>query len=138
MMNNTAEQAVPNLEQKQSPVKWAIMIALPFLVFFVSMFLGRYDVSPLEVVKIFANGFFGANFEQTWTDSAQKVIIQVRFPRAVMAAFVGAGLSMSGASFQGMFQNPLVSPFILGVSAGASFGAALGLVLNISKFSFTV
>ena len=75
MMNNTAEQTVPNLEQKQSPVKWAIMIALPFLVFFVSMFLGRYDVSPLEVVKIFANGFFGANFEQTWTDSAQKVII---------------------------------------------------------------
>ena len=46
------------------------------------------------MVKIFANGFFGANFEQTWTDSAQKVIIQVRFPRAVMAAFVGAGKQM--------------------------------------------
>ena len=60
-----AETAIPNLEQKQSPIKWAIMIALPFVVFFVSMFLGRYDVSPLEVVKIFANGFFGANFEQT-------------------------------------------------------------------------
>jgi len=44
---------------------------------------------------------------------------------------VGAGLSMSGASFQGMFQNPLVSPFILGVSAGASFGAAIGLVLSL-------
>ena len=38
---------------------------------------------------------------------------------------------MSGAAFQGMFQNPLVSPFILGVSAGASFGAALGLVLSL-------
>lgn len=134
MMNKTtsaAEPEIPVLGQKQSPVKWAVMVTLPFLVFFVSMFLGRYDVSPLEVLKIFANGFFGANFEQTWTDSAQKVIIQVRFPRAVMAAFVGAGLSMSGAAFQGMFQNPLVSPFILGVSAGASFGAALGLVLSL-------
>jgi iron complex transport system permease protein len=48
-----------------------------------------------------------------------------------MAALIGAGLSMSGASFQGMFQNPLVSPFILGVSAGASFGAAMGLVLEL-------
>ena len=49
------ENTIPNLEQKQSPIKWAIMIALPFLVFFISMFLGRYDVSPLEVLKIFAN-----------------------------------------------------------------------------------
>jgi len=107
------------------------MVTLPFAVFFVSLFLGRYDVSPGEVVRIFLNWIFDAGYPQTWSDSAQKVIIQVRFPRAVMAAFVGAGLSMSGAAFQGMFQNPLVSPFILGVSAGASFGAALGLVLSL-------
>ena len=75
MMNNTkpvTEADIPALGQKQSPIRWAIMVTLPFFVFFVSMFLGRYDVSPLEVVKIFANGFFGANFEQTWTDSARK------------------------------------------------------------------
>ena len=130
-VTNYIGQEVPELGQKQSPIRWAIMMALPFVVFFVSMFLGRYDVTPGEVLKIFANTVFRANFEQTWTDSAQKVIIQVRFPRAVMAACVGAGLSMSGAAFQGMFQNPLVSPFILGVSAGASFGAALGLVLSL-------
>ena len=130
-VTNYIGQDVPELGQKQSPIRWAIMMALPFVVFFISMFLGRYDVTPGEVLKIFANTVFRANFEQTWTDSAQKVIIQVRFPRAVMAAFVGAGLSMSGAAFQGMFQNPLVSPFILGVSAGASFGAALGLVLSL-------
>ena len=118
-------------EAKQSRIKWAIIIAMPFVIFFVSLFMGRYSVSPKEVVRIFANHFFGANFEQTWTDSAAKVIIQARFPRAVMAALVGAGLSSSGAAFQGMFQNPLVSPFILGVSAGASFGAALGLVLSL-------
>lgn len=118
-------------EKKQSKLKWTIIITLPFIVFFASMFLGRYSVSPKEVVQIFANYFFGANFTPTWEDSAAKVIIQVRFPRAVMAALVGAGLSSSGAAFQGMFQNPLVSPFILGVSAGASFGAALGLVLSL-------
>lgn len=133
--SNTSNSILQLEEQnKTSPLKWAIIVALPFVVFFVSLFIGRYSVSPLEVLKIFSNWIFGTNFEQTWSDSAAKVIIQVRFPRAVMAAFVGAGLSMSGAAFQGMFQNPLVSPFILGVSAGASFGAALGLVLSLPYF----
>ena len=119
------------LKDKQSPLKWTIMILCPFVIFLLSLFLGRYDISPAEVCKIFLNWIFGCHFEETWPAAAAKVIIQVRFPRAVMAAFVGAGLSMSGAAFQGMFQNPLVSPFILGVSAGASFGAALGLVLSL-------
>lgn len=122
-------------ETKQSRLKWAIIIVLPFVIFFASLFMGRYSVSPSEVVHIFANYFFGSNYPQTWEDSAAKVIIQVRFPRAVMAALVGAGLSSSGAAFQGMFQNPLVSPFILGVSAGASFGAALGLVLSMPSLA---
>ncbi len=122
-------------ETKQSRIKWAIIIILPFAIFFASLFMGRYAVSPKEVIQIFANYFFGASYPQTWEDSAAKVIIQVRFPRAVMAALVGAGLSSSGAAFQGMFQNPLVSPFILGVSAGASFGAALGLVLSLPSMA---
>lgn len=88
-------------------------------------------MNNMEILKILANELLGCSFEQTWSDSAAKVVIQVRLPRAIMAAMVGAGLSMSGASFQGMFQNPLVSPFILGVSAGASFGAALGLVMDL-------
>ena len=122
-------------ETKQSKLKWATIIILPFVIFFVSLFMGRYSVSPTEVVQIIANYFFGANYPKTWEDSAAKVIIQVRFPRAVMAALVGAGLSSSGAAFQGMFQNPLVSPFILGVSAGASFGAALGLVMSMPSLA---
>ncbi len=116
---------------KQSRLKWALIVLSPFVIFVISLFLGRYSVSNEEILKILANSLLGCDFPQTWTDSAAKVIIQVRLPRAIMAAMVGAGLSMSGASFQGMFQNPLVSPFILGVSAGASFGAALGLVLDL-------
>lgn len=119
------------VEKKQSKFKWMLIVSLPFFIFTVSLFVGRYTVTPTEVVRIFSNYFLGTNFPVTWEESAAKVIIQVRFPRAIMAALVGAGLSSSGAAFQGMFQNPLVSPFILGVSAGASFGAALGLVLSV-------
>ncbi len=111
--------------------KWIIMILFPTSLVIVSLFLGRYVVPPAQVMQILGNKFLGMNFDPLWTSSAETVILQVRLPRAIMAALIGAGLSMSGASFQGMFQNPLVSPFILGVSAGASFGAAMGLVLEL-------
>lgn len=117
--------------KRQSKIKWFIIIILPFVIFFVSLFLGRFSVDFNSVLKILSNYFFNTNYEKTWTDSAAKVIIEVRFPRAVMAALIGAGLSISGATYQGMFHNPLVSPYILGVSAGASFGAALGIVLSL-------
>lgn len=119
------------MDKRQSKIKWFIIIILPFLIFFVSLFLGRFSVDFKTVLKILSNYFLNTNYEKTWTDSAAKVIIEVRFPRAVMAALIGAGLSISGATYQGMFHNPLVSPYILGVSAGASFGAALGIVLSL-------
>lgn len=111
--------------------KWGLMIAAPIVAFIVTLFLGRYQISVETVFKIIANNIFGADYPQSWTNTAAITILEVRLPRAIMAALVGAGLSMSGATFQGMFQNPLVSPYILGVSAGASFGAALGLVLDV-------
>lgn len=107
------------------------MVFFPLSLVALSLFLGRYMIPPKQILQILGNQFLGFHFEPTWTISAETVILQVRLPRAVMAGLVGAGLSMSGAAFQGMFQNPLVSPFILGVSSGASFGAALGLVLEL-------
>ncbi len=62
------------------------------------------------------------------------IVLQIRLPRAILAMFVGAGLSVSGAAFQGMFRNPLVSPDILGVTAASGFGAALALLLSRGAF----
>ena len=119
------------LEDHPSPWKWVAMSVLLVLLFITSLFLGRYIVMPDEVIKIIGAEIFNLPIEQTWTTSAATVVINIRLPRAIMATLIGAGLSMSGASFQGMFQNPLVDPYILGVSAGASFGAAIGLVLEL-------
>ena len=55
-------------------------------------------------------------------------LFSIRFPRIVLALVVGAALSCAGASFQGMFKNPLVSPDLLGASAGASLGACLAML----------
>ncbi|MDD4799263.1 MAG: iron chelate uptake ABC transporter family permease subunit, partial [Clostridia bacterium] len=128
--NTSTDIDISKIEKRPSKLKWTLMALFPLTLFVASLFLGRYAVTPSEVAAILGQKLFNLPLATTWTDSAEKVVISVRLPRAIMAALVGAGLSMSGAAFQGMFQNPLVSPFILGVSAGASFGAAVGLVLE--------
>jgi iron complex transport system permease protein len=80
-------------------------------------------MSILTPVKLLLSKVF--YIKPDWTPMVEAVIFQIRLPRAILAMFVGASLSISGASFQGMFKNPLVSPDILGVSAAAGFGAAL-------------
>ncbi|MDY6971537.1 MAG: iron ABC transporter permease [Thermodesulfobacteriota bacterium] len=121
--------------------KLLILIVLPVILFFVSLFLGRYPVAPGTVLKILADSLVPGTFE--CHDTARTVILQVRLPRILLAMLVGAGLSISGATFQGMFRNPLVSPYILGVCSGAGFGAALAilcsespLLIQVSAFSF--
>jgi iron complex transport system permease protein len=58
------------------------------------------------------------------------IIWDIRMPRVVLAALVGSMLSLSGASYQGVFRNPLVDPYLLGVAAGGGLGATLVFTLN--------
>src|SRR3954447_5249896 len=55
------------------------------------------------------------------------VLLQLRLPRVLLAVLVGAGLAVSGASYQGVFRNPLVDPYLLGAAAGAGLGATLAI-----------
>ena len=63
--------------------------------------------------------------EQEWA-----IVWQIRAPRVVLAALVGATLSLAGASYQGVFRNPLVDPYLLGVAAGAGLGATVVITVN--------
>lgn len=109
--------------------KWqiALMWLLPIVVAVVSLGIGRFYVDPITIVKILTSQVFP--IDQTWSNMEETVVMNVRFPRILLALLIGGGLAMAGASFQGMFGNPLVSPDILGVSAGAGFGASLGILL---------
>lgn len=93
-----------------------------------SLQVGRYPLPPLEVA-----GFFLARLGLGELDPArqtllQHLIVDIRLPRILAAVLVGGGLAVSGAAYQAVFRNPLVSPGLLGVLAGAAAGAALGLV----------
>jgi iron complex transport system permease protein len=107
-----------------------LLIAVPILVFLLSLTLGRYHVSLSELLTVFGHKLHLTS--ATASDEVNTVILGVRLPRILIAMLIGAGLSLSGGAYQGMFRNPLVSPDILGASAGAGFGAALGIMLSKS------
>ncbi len=103
-----------------------LLWTLPLILALVSIGIGRYQVDFMIQIKILLSQVFP--IEQTWTNTEETVVMNVRLPRIILAMLIGAGLSIAGASFQGMFANPLVSPDILGVAAGAGFGASIGIL----------
>lgn len=106
--------------------KMALIIATPFVCVVVSLLCGRYMLSSVEVFAALASIVTGDT--STLSPEIVSLVVQVRLPRALAAAAVGAALAASGAAYQGVFRNPLVNPGLLGVSNGAGFGAALAIV----------
>ena len=105
-----------------------LLILLPTALLYASLFVGRFAVSPIDVARILFAQIFP--IAPDWPKSVETIVLQIRLPRAIMAMCVGAGLSISGAAYQGMFRNPLVSTDILGVTAASGFGAAVALLLS--------
>jgi len=131
------------METKYRRRFWALGVAF-CAVFFGSFVIGRYGVPLGTVVRIFAARLvelvsFGALQPQgTWTGAEASVVLNIRLPRVLCAALVGAALSAAGAAYQGMFRNPMVSPDLLGASTGAGFGAALAILLSLGYFGITL
>ncbi|MBR5302855.1 MAG: iron ABC transporter permease [Clostridia bacterium] len=107
-----------------------------FALFLFSFVLGRYDISPLQVLRILLAQVIP--MEETWTRSMQAVVLGVRLPRIALACMVGCCLSLAGAAYQSVFQNPMAAPDILGASSGACFGAALAILMGLSRGGVTL
>lgn len=101
----------------------------------ISAALGRYPISIKQIGGILLSRVF--DIEQFWPSVAQSLLLQSRLPRILLACLVGCCLSAAGASYQGVFQNPMAAPDILGASSGAAFGAALAILLGLGR-SMTV
>ncbi len=117
-----------------------LLTAILIIICITALMLGQLRIPPMTILEILASRVFP--IEPTWEPTLESVLFDVRLPRLLAGLLVGAGLSISGAAFQGLFRNPLVSPHILGVSAGAGLGAALAIlffssILAIQVLSFT-
>ena len=115
--------------------RFAVLGAVFLAALLGSLLLGRYDLSPGQLLHMLWTTVTGGAAD--WPLCDDMVVFAVRLPRVAAAALVGAALAVSGAAYQGMFRNPMVSPDILGASTGAGFGAAVAILLGAGYFGIS-
>ncbi|MEO1293578.1 MAG: iron chelate uptake ABC transporter family permease subunit, partial [Pseudomonadota bacterium] len=94
----------------------------------VAVSVGAVGVPLSTVWSILLNKLTPDLIEQTWSAGREAIVWEIRFPRALLATMVGAGLALVGASLQAVTRNPLADPHLLGISSGGAFGAILALL----------
>ena len=124
-MMHAIQRAEEARARRRYRIVMLIMLAALLCAFLISFWIGYYPLSPRQVVFAFLSrlGWQGEILPQAVT-----IFWSIRLPRILSAVAIGASLSVAGATYQGMFRNPLVSPDILGVSSGASLGAAFAIL----------
>src|SRR5262245_19234293 len=96
--------------------RWLILAAAVAVTFILALSIGPVRISFLAL-----------------SDTDKVILLSLRLPRSLSAFFVGGGLALAGAIFQGLFRNPIADSYLLGVSSGASLGAAAAIVLKLAS-----
>lgn len=91
---------------------------------------GSLGIPIPSILRIFVHELFGVQIG-TIDSIDRNIMMNIRLPRVILAALVGAALALSGAAFQGLLKNPLADPYTLGVSQGASVGAVATLFFSL-------
>ncbi len=112
------------------------LIILLLLVTAFAVSIGSADIPLSTVVKILVSKLPGVHIDQTWSNGTETIIVDTRLPRIILAGLVGASLAVAGATYQGLFRNPLADPYLIGVSQGALLGAAIAMLLPIGWQGF--
>lgn len=121
--------------KKNSSLYLLILIPILIVVFLFSLRVGRFSIPFRDFADLILAKFSGT---EPVNGGAATVFWTSRFPRVCAGALIGCALSVSGASYQGIFRNPMVSPDLLGASAGAGLGAALGFLLGVNTGMVTL
>ena len=94
--------------------------------------IGSVSVPFNTTFSILADKLPLVNIAPTWEPNTATIIFDIRLPRVILAGLVGAALAIAGATYQGLFRNPLADPYLIGVAQGASLGAVVGFLLPVS------
>lgn len=98
------------------------------LTIFAAVSIGAVPVPLSTVWGVLANQLIPGLVTPDWTPGRESIVWDIRFPRALLAALVGAGLGITGAALQSVTRNPLADPHLLGISSGGAFGAIAALL----------
>jgi iron complex transport system permease protein len=96
------------------------------------MAVGTATIPISDILNILLSKIPGLEplISSTYPPSWEKIILEVRLPRVLLGAFVGASLAVAGTSMQGLFRNPMADPFVIGISSGAALGAVITLPME--------
>lgn len=131
-----------NSDKRSGFIYFSVVVILLVSAFIISFREGRYDISTGDVIGSITSGIKHGTWwilshigisvnEPAWMSRSEDTVIWlVRMPRIFAAILVGSALAVSGATYQGLFRNPMVSPDILGASAGASLGACIMMLFD--------
>jgi len=93
---------------------------------------GAVTIPLPDILKMALNKVAVFDFPSTWRAVDETIIFQIRLPRVIGGALVGAALATAGVLFQGLLRNPMADPYIIGTSAGAALGATIAMTLPIN------
>jgi iron complex transport system permease protein len=131
-LGNKTIKMFTRLKQNRRLLILLALGALLLLCLLIAAALGAVSISVLDIIKMTLNKTGLFDFSATWQPSAETILFQLRLPRVIAGALVGAALASAGVLFQGLLRNPMADPYIIGTSAGAAFGATIAMMLPIS------
>ncbi len=109
-----------------------LMTGVLLVALLVAASLGTVSIPPGDIASIVLRHVVGISTGGPWTETQDTIVWQLRLPRVLGAALVGAALSAAGVLFQGLLRNPLADPYLLGTSSGAALAATIALLVPVS------
>jgi len=91
--------------------------------------VGSVHIPFLTTCRVLLSQLPLVDIAPTWVSATETIILEIRLPRVILAGLVGAALALAGATYQGLFRNPLADPYLIGVAQGAALGAVIGFLL---------
>lgn len=118
--------------RRRRTVGWLCGLAVLLVVtLLVGVGAGAVGIAPGTVAQVVTHHLVGWPTEQTWSAPVDAIVWQVRLPRVLLGALVGAGLAIGGVTLQAMVRNVLADPYLLGINSGASSGAAATILFGV-------
>ena len=123
-----AAEHVSEVRARGLSAAWACSaVAFLLVSLAIGVLVGPVDLGVGAVLESAAARLHIPGFSTSLSPTEEAILWEIRVPRVVLAALVGAMLAVAGATYQGVFRNPLADPYLLGVAAGAGLGATIAI-----------
>jgi len=128
--NKSTEQTAGYLSRRRVRIISLLGLCAALLIIIaIATSVGSVPIPLGTTASILVDNLPFVDMTSTWDSAIATIILDIRLPRVILAGLVGAALAIAGATYQGLFRNPLADPYLIGVAQGASLGAVIGFLL---------